>query len=169
MKKVLLPTDFSDNSYKAISYAMSLFKDEECTFFLLHTYTPAIYQAEYLMHAPMQVGLGDFYRSNSMQQLEKLQDRITSEFKNRKHKLVIHTAFNLLVGFESLPLLRLFSDGTCDIAEGEVLQLQHQHNPAATESDYLNIIDGKTSRLFYDGDPRRGYFARARTALASLS
>ncbi|MEH6668086.1 MAG: polyprenyl synthetase family protein, partial [Psychrobacter sp.] len=37
---------------------------------------------------------------------------------------------------------------TCDIAEGEVLQLQHQHNPAATETDYLNIIDGKTSRLF---------------------
>lgn len=61
---------------------------------------------------------------------------------------LIARAFNLLVGFESLPLLQLFSDGTCDIAEGEVLQLQHQHNPAATENDYLNIIDGKTSRLF---------------------
>ncbi|WP_201607807.1 polyprenyl synthetase family protein [Psychrobacter okhotskensis] len=61
---------------------------------------------------------------------------------------LIARAFNLLVGFQSLPLLQVFSDGTCDIAEGEVLQLQHQHNPAATETDYLNIIDGKTSRLF---------------------
>ena len=61
---------------------------------------------------------------------------------------LIARAFNLLVGFGSLPLLQLFSDGTCDIAEGEVLQLQHQHNPGATETDYLNIIDGKTSRLF---------------------
>ncbi len=61
---------------------------------------------------------------------------------------LIARAFNLLVGFQSLPLLQVFSDGTCDIAEGEVLQLQHQHNPAATEQDYLNIIDGKTSRLF---------------------
>lgn len=61
---------------------------------------------------------------------------------------LIARAFNLLVGFQSLPLLQLFSDGTCDIAEGEVLQLQHQHNPAATETDYMNIIDGKTSRLF---------------------
>lgn len=61
---------------------------------------------------------------------------------------LIARAFNLLVGFNSLPLLRLFSDGTCDIAEGEVLQLQHQHNPNATEADYMNIIDGKTSRLF---------------------
>lgn len=61
---------------------------------------------------------------------------------------LIARAFNLLVGFQSLPLLQLFSDGTCDIAEGEVLQLQHQHNPEATEDDYLRIIDGKTSRLF---------------------
>lgn len=61
---------------------------------------------------------------------------------------LIARAFNLLVGFGSLPLLQLFSDGTCDIAEGEVLQLQHQHNPHATEEDYMRIIDGKTSRLF---------------------
>lgn len=61
---------------------------------------------------------------------------------------LIARAFNLLVGFQSLPLLKLFSDGTCDIAEGEVLQLQHQHNPQATEDDYMRIIDGKTSRLF---------------------
>ncbi len=61
---------------------------------------------------------------------------------------LIARAFKMLVGFKSLPLLQLFSDCTCDIAEGEVLQLQHQHNPAATEEDYLRIIDGKTSRLF---------------------
>ena len=61
---------------------------------------------------------------------------------------LIARSFNLLVGFNSLPLLKLFSDGTCDSAEGEVLQLQHQHNPEATEDDYMKIIDGKTSRLF---------------------
>ncbi len=61
---------------------------------------------------------------------------------------LIARSFNLLVGFNNLPLLKLFSDGTCDIAEGEVLQLQHQHSPETTESDYLQIIDGKTSRLF---------------------
>lgn len=61
---------------------------------------------------------------------------------------LIARSFNLLVGFNNLPLLKLFSDGTCDIAEGEVLQLQHQHNPEACEADYMQIIDGKTSRLF---------------------
>ncbi|MDO4426967.1 MAG: polyprenyl synthetase family protein [Moraxella sp.] len=61
---------------------------------------------------------------------------------------LIARSFNLLVGFNDMALLKLFSDGTCDIAEGEVLQLQHQHNVETTEEDYLAIIDGKTSRLF---------------------
>ncbi|PID37704.1 MAG: geranylgeranyl diphosphate synthase [Pseudomonadales bacterium] len=61
---------------------------------------------------------------------------------------LIARAFNLLVGFKDLRLLEIFSAGTCDIAEGEVLQLQHQHDPNATENDYMQIIDGKTSRLF---------------------
>lgn len=61
---------------------------------------------------------------------------------------LIARSFNLLVGFGDMALLKLFSDGTCDIAEGEVLQLQHQYNIDSTESDYMAIIDGKTSRLF---------------------
>lgn len=61
---------------------------------------------------------------------------------------LIARSFNLLVGFDNMALLKVFSDGTCDIAEGEVLQLQHQYNIETTEDDYLQIIDGKTSRLF---------------------
>ncbi len=45
-------------------------------------------------------------------------------------------------------LLKDFSTGTCEIAEGEVLQLQAQHQPETTEQTYLDIIHGKTSRLF---------------------
>ena len=43
MKRILLPTDFSENAFNAIVYAVQLFKDEKCTFFLLNTYTPAAY------------------------------------------------------------------------------------------------------------------------------
>ncbi|MCK5442735.1 MAG: universal stress protein [Maribacter sp.] len=38
MLKILLPSDFSDNSQKAIDYAIYLFEKEECTFYLLHAY-----------------------------------------------------------------------------------------------------------------------------------
>lgn len=61
---------------------------------------------------------------------------------------LIARAFHLMVGLGDMSLLEDFSAGTCEIAEGEVLQLQHQHHPDATEADYLQIIYGKTSRLF---------------------
>jgi nucleotide-binding universal stress UspA family protein len=41
MKKIILPTDFSDNAANAIDYAMHLFKEEKCTFYLLHAYHDA--------------------------------------------------------------------------------------------------------------------------------
>lgn len=38
MKKILLPTDFSDNAQKAIDYALYLFEKKTCTFYLVHAY-----------------------------------------------------------------------------------------------------------------------------------
>ena len=48
---ILLPTDFSDNSWNAIKYALRLFEDKNCTFFLLNTYTPTLYKMEYTASA----------------------------------------------------------------------------------------------------------------------
>lgn len=61
---------------------------------------------------------------------------------------LISRAFDLLVDLDNMALLKDFSTGTCEIAEGEVLQLQAQHQPDTDESTYLSIIHGKTSRLF---------------------
>ena len=61
---------------------------------------------------------------------------------------LISRAFDLLVDLNNMVLLKDFSTGTCEIAEGEVLQLQAQHQPDTTEQTYLDIIHGKTSRLF---------------------
>ena len=34
---ILLPTDFSDNAWSAVVYALKLYVDKECTFYFLHT------------------------------------------------------------------------------------------------------------------------------------
>ena len=36
-KSILLPTDFSDNSWSAIVYALKLYAETECTFYLLNS------------------------------------------------------------------------------------------------------------------------------------
>lgn len=97
MKRIILPTDFSQNAYDAISYAINLYKDVASTFYLLNTYTPAIYQAEYVLHSPGQIGLGDIYQENSLTQLNELKNKLLSEFKNKKHTFMVHSAFNILV------------------------------------------------------------------------
>lgn len=97
MKKVILPTDFSSNAYNACEYAMQLFKDEACTFYLMHTYTPAIYRVEYTLGNPGQLGLADEYQANAIMQLEELQATLSTQFNNSKHKFVLHAAFNVFI------------------------------------------------------------------------
>lgn len=96
MKRILLPTDFSDNSWNAISYALQLFKNDTCTFTLLNTYTPIIYQLEAAEMGTAQFGLEDAMREASHTGLEKLKTRIDLEFKNPKHTIASISSFNTL-------------------------------------------------------------------------
>ncbi len=98
MTRILLPTDFSDNSFEAIRYALLVYKNIKCTFYLLHTYTPPVYQTEYLLGSPGLIGLGDVMRETSMTQLEQLKSRLEDQYGNDKHTIVVHTAFNTLLG-----------------------------------------------------------------------
>ncbi len=98
MTRILMPTDFSDNSFKAIQYALLVYKDIKCSFYLLHTYTPPVYQTEYLLGSPGLIGLGDVMHETSMTQLEKLKSRLENQYENDKHTFIVHTAFNTLLG-----------------------------------------------------------------------
>jgi len=97
MKKVLLPTDFSENSWNAIKYALQLFKDQECVFILLNTYTPIIYQFEYMQSSAAQLRVMDAVKETSKHKLEELQKKINSEFSNPKHTFSQISSFNSLI------------------------------------------------------------------------
>lgn len=96
MLKILLPTDFSNNSFDAITYALLLLKNFKCEFSLLHTYMPPIYHAEYLVGSPGQIGLGDAIKQNATSNIDELQKRLTDQFKNENHSFRSITALNTL-------------------------------------------------------------------------
>ncbi|WP_029038726.1 universal stress protein [Salinimicrobium xinjiangense] len=96
MKKILLPTDFSENAYNAIKYAVQLLEKEECEFYLLNTYTPVLYDNEYLVYSASQPTLTEIYSNKSMQGLERVLRRIKRNFKNEKHSFKKISSFNLL-------------------------------------------------------------------------
>jgi octaprenyl-diphosphate synthase len=57
-------------------------------------------------------------------------------------------AFQLMVGDGSLKVLKILSDASATIAEGEVLQLVTSNDTATSEEAYLEVIVAKTATLF---------------------
>lgn len=60
-------------------------------------------------------------------------------------------AFQMMVELESFDVMRVLADATNRIAEGEMMQLMHSHNPDLSEHDYLEVVDRKTASLFAAG------------------
>ncbi|UWX54407.1 universal stress protein [Maribacter litopenaei] len=42
MKKIILPTDFSENAWNAIFTALKIYMDVECHFYILNAYEPGV-------------------------------------------------------------------------------------------------------------------------------
>jgi octaprenyl-diphosphate synthase len=57
-------------------------------------------------------------------------------------------AFQMMVSLDNMRVMRILSDATNVIAEGEVLQLLNMHDPDVTEESYLKVIRSKTAKLF---------------------
>ncbi|PWH85362.1 universal stress protein [Brumimicrobium oceani] len=98
MKNIILPTDFSHNSWNAIAYAVQLFKNEECNFFLLNTYKLTVYGAEFTVQNPAEFGLLETIKTASKDGLEKMSRRIQDYFKNPKHTITQVSSFNSISG-----------------------------------------------------------------------
>lgn len=57
-------------------------------------------------------------------------------------------SFQLMTADGSLPVLKILSDASAIIAEGEVLQLMTAQDPKASEDAYMEVIRSKTAQLF---------------------
>lgn len=61
---------------------------------------------------------------------------------------LISRAFQLVVALRNTAIMDIMANGTCIIAEGEVLQLINQRDPDTTEARYMQVIHDKTAKLF---------------------
>jgi len=81
MKNVLIPTDFSENSWNAIRYALNFFKKERCSFYVLHVNKTS----KKSQSISNQEGLEKETIKASKKQLRALLTRITAEFPENKN------------------------------------------------------------------------------------
>jgi octaprenyl-diphosphate synthase len=57
-------------------------------------------------------------------------------------------SFQMMVDVNNIQIMKVLSDTTNAISEGEVLQLLNIHNPDINENQYFKVIQFKTAKLF---------------------
>ncbi|MEM5565501.1 universal stress protein [Psychroserpens sp. AS72] len=123
MKKVLLLTDFSDTSKNAMHYALNLFKEDTCIFYVLHVQKSTSYTTDDLMLA----GNESIYNSivkDVEYQLDGLVSALKKKFNNVNFKFetlidydVLTDAIDQVVSSKHIDVLVMGSNGVSGAKE----------------------------------------------------
>ncbi|GAA4296129.1 universal stress protein [Aestuariibaculum suncheonense] len=97
MRKILIPTDFSENAFNAITFAIDLFKYEISEFYITNAYQDDIYADEALIEESDLQSVTETVSNNSKYQLNRILERIETISPNPKHSYHSVSANNLLI------------------------------------------------------------------------
>jgi len=89
MKKVLLPTDFSDNAWDALTYAIRLYDDIPCLFYILNTYQVSTSRMTNTMHKERDTHMYRALKEESEEELKKIENYLNDNLLNDKHEYKI--------------------------------------------------------------------------------
>lgn len=85
-RRILLPTDFSVNALQAINYALELYKDEPCIFYLLNVFYIDVNDLENIINMEPGGELYETSKTESLRGLDKLLNALAfGENENSKH------------------------------------------------------------------------------------
>lgn len=99
MQKILFPTDFSDNSWNAIVYAFSFFKDKSLHFHFLNVGFNSKIESSSNSHI-QGLSVSNLLPKNAQEQLKELKERIHHAFPYHRH--TIHTHFESPIFIEGV-------------------------------------------------------------------
>ena len=84
-KRIILPTDFSENAWNAIVYALAIFKDVPCDFFILNAYQVGTSGLSTKMGVANDTRLFNLIKEESERELKKTLERIQEVSSNPDH------------------------------------------------------------------------------------
>lgn len=118
MRKVLVPTDFSDNAFNALKYACQIFKYEQSEFFIVHAYADEVYRQNTSEDRKVMNDLKETICKNSEKKLERLEVELTNHSPNPKHTYkfipvfgILEDAINDLVNQENIDVVVMGTRG----------------------------------------------------------
>ncbi len=97
MKNILIPTDFSENSWNAIKYALRFFKKTPCNFYLLHVTLIPNYAAGDVPIIPTEIVLENTLLKQAKKGLKQLQKKIQEKVPNPNHHFFSLSKYNFFI------------------------------------------------------------------------
>lgn len=97
MRKIVIPTDFSNNAFNALKYAVDLFKYEKSDFILLHAYADEVYNHETLISQELLERLKEQTLTRSSKKMETIISKIQEYSPNPRHNFRSFSGFGALV------------------------------------------------------------------------
>ncbi|MBX2828290.1 MAG: universal stress protein [Flavobacteriaceae bacterium] len=86
MKKILIPTDFSNNAYNALLYATRLYENEPCRFYLLHSFESEVSRLTSRVDIGRSEEVIDELVAIAKTQLQELKHSITRDTEGKGHE-----------------------------------------------------------------------------------
>ena len=83
-RNILFPTDFSDNSWSAIGYALKLYEEEECTFFFLNSTALKVSTLSNLSNKLLET-----MKDEALKELIQIKSLVENNFTNANHNFQI--------------------------------------------------------------------------------
>ena len=124
MKKILLPTDFSETARNALQYALNFFKGESCTFYFLSIYTAGKYATGSLWQASGEESVYDSLLLNKKIKLDVLIDQLEQEYQDKKYRFKgiadydeFTDAINQVVELNQIDFIVMGTEGTKGVKE----------------------------------------------------
>lgn len=124
MKNILLPTDFSENSWNAIKYALNFYKRITCNFYLLHVTMISSHTGSELPLFPSTQIIEKTRLKQAKTELQKLLKRIKNLPLNNNHKFFTLTTYNYFIeaikthiGEKKIDLIVMGTKGASGLSE----------------------------------------------------
>ncbi len=119
MQRILLPTDFSDNSWNAIVYALRLHANVKCKFYIIHSIKLKASSMSTLSNALLKIMAEKAYK-----ELDELKKQIETSIYNSQHTVEtiltdqdITDAINHTVKVKKIHLVIMGTKGVTDTSE----------------------------------------------------
>lgn len=97
MRKILIPTDFSDNALNALDYALELFKYDKSEFYIMHAYQDDIYADNSLLTRETLEEVTRIISDKSQLQLENILNHVNKVSPNPRHTYdIVSSSSNLI-------------------------------------------------------------------------